>query len=36
MWLALIVAFVAGYSIVSFLARKVKNARDRYPRGRDE
>lgn len=31
MWLALIVAFVAGYSIVSFLARKVKNARDRYP-----
>jgi hypothetical protein len=29
MWLALIVAFIAGYSIVSFLARKVKNARDR-------
>jgi hypothetical protein len=36
MWLALIVAFVAGYSIVSFLARKVKNARDRHPRGGDE
>lgn len=32
MWAALIVAFIAGYSIVSFLARKVKNARDNYPR----
>jgi hypothetical protein len=31
MWAALIVAFIAGYSIVSFLARKVKDARDRYP-----
>lgn len=31
MWAALIVAFIAGYSVVSFLARKVKNARDRYP-----
>lgn len=30
MWAALIVAFIAGYSVVSFLARKVKNARDRY------
>ena len=31
MWVALIVAFVAGYSVVSFVARKVKDARDRYP-----
>ena len=31
MWLALIVAFIAGYSVVSYLARKVKDARDRYP-----
>jgi hypothetical protein len=31
MWLALIVAFIAGYSVVSFVARKVKDARDRYP-----
>lgn len=31
MWTALIVAFIAGYSVVSFLARKVKDARDRYP-----
>lgn len=31
MWAALIVAFIAGYSIVSFVARKVKDARDRYP-----
>ena len=36
MWLALIVAFIAGYSIVSFVARKVKNARDRYPGGPPE
>jgi hypothetical protein len=32
-WLALIVAFIAGYSIVSFVARKVKDARDRSPDG---
>jgi len=31
MWVALIVAFIAGYAVVSFLARKVKDARDRYP-----
>lgn len=31
MWMALVVAFIAGYSIVSFLARKIKDARDRYP-----
>lgn len=31
MWGALVVAFIAGYSVVSFLARKVKEARDRYP-----
>lgn len=31
MWASLIVAFIAGYAIVSFLARKVKDARDRYP-----
>jgi hypothetical protein len=31
MWVALIVAFIAGYSVVSYLARKVKDARDRYP-----
>jgi len=31
MWGALIVAFIAGYSVVSFVARKVKDARDRYP-----
>lgn len=31
MWASLIVAFIAGYSVVSFLARKVKNARDRQP-----
>ena len=31
MWASLIVAFIAGYAVVSFLARKVKNARDRYP-----
>ncbi|HET9528344.1 MAG TPA: hypothetical protein VFO99_19365 [Pyrinomonadaceae bacterium] len=31
MWAALIVASIAGYSIVSFLVRKVKEARDRYP-----
>jgi hypothetical protein len=31
MWAALIVAFIAGYSVVSFVARKVKNARDHYP-----
>ena len=31
MWAALIVAFIAGYSVVSFVARKVKDARDRYP-----
>jgi len=36
MWVALIVAFVAGYSIVSFLARKVKNARDRDPPRHDQ
>ena len=29
MWVAMIVAFVAGYSVVSFVARKVKDARDR-------
>jgi hypothetical protein len=33
MWVALIVAFIAGYAIVSFVANKVKNARDRYPGG---
>lgn len=33
MWAALIVAFIAGYSIVSFVARKVKDARDRHPGG---
>jgi hypothetical protein len=33
MWVALIVAFIAGYAIVSFLARKVKEARDRHPGG---
>jgi hypothetical protein len=31
MWAALIIAFIAGYAIVSFVARKVKDARDRYP-----
>jgi len=31
MWGALIVAFIAGYSVVSFIARKVKDARDRHP-----
>lgn len=31
MWAALVVAFIAGYAVVSFLARKVKDARDRYP-----
>ena len=31
MWVALIVAFIAGYSVVSFVARKVKDARERYP-----
>jgi hypothetical protein len=31
MWGALIVAFIAGYSVVSFVARKVKDARDRDP-----
>ena len=31
MWVALIVAFIAGYSVVSFVVRKVKDARDRYP-----
>ena len=31
MWAALIVAFIAGYAIVSFAARKVKDARDRHP-----
>ena len=31
MWASLIVAFIAGYAIVSFVARKVKDARDRYP-----
>lgn len=31
MWAALVVAFVAGYSVVSFVARKVRDARDRYP-----
>lgn len=31
MWASMIVAFIAGYSVVSFLVRKVKNARDRYP-----
>ena len=31
MWVALIVAFIAGYSVVSYLARKVKEGRDRYP-----
>jgi hypothetical protein len=29
MWAALIVAFIAGYAIVSFLVQKVKDARDR-------
>jgi hypothetical protein len=31
MWAALIVAFIAGYAVVSFVARKVKDARDRHP-----
>jgi hypothetical protein len=31
MWAALVVAFIAGYAVVSFVARKVKDARDRYP-----
>lgn len=31
MWASMIVAFIAGYSVVSFVVRKVKNARDRYP-----
>ena len=31
MWAALIVAFIAGYSVVSFAVRKVKEGRDRYP-----
>ena len=31
MWASLLVAFIAGYAVVSFLARKVKDARDRYP-----
>jgi hypothetical protein len=31
MWVSLIVAFIAGYAVVSFLARKVKDARDRSP-----
>ena len=31
MWGSLIVAFIAGYSVVSFVVGKVKNARDRYP-----
>lgn len=31
MWVALIVAFIAGYAVVSFVARKVKDARDRSP-----
>ena len=34
MWAALIVAFVAGYSVVSFVVRKVKEGRDRYPEPR--
>lgn len=33
MWAALVVAFIAGYSVVSYLARKVKEARDRAPGG---
>ena len=33
MWAALVVAFIAGYAVVSFVARKVKDARDRYPGG---
>jgi hypothetical protein len=33
MWAALLVAFIAGYSVVSFVARKVKDGRDRYPDG---
>ncbi|HTG86618.1 MAG TPA: hypothetical protein VL907_06280 [Pyrinomonadaceae bacterium] len=31
MWAAWIVAFIAGYAVVSFLARKIKEGRDRYP-----
>ena len=31
MWVALLVAFIAGYSVVSFAVRKVKEGRDRYP-----
>jgi hypothetical protein len=34
MWASLIVAFIAGYAIVSFLVQKVKNARDRHPDSR--
>ena len=33
MWAALVVAFIAGYAVVSFVARKVKDARDRYQGG---
>ena len=36
MWASLIVAFIAGYAIVSFVARKVKDARDRYPERQDD
>jgi hypothetical protein len=36
MWAALIVAFIAGYAIVSFAARKVKDARDRHPERKDD
>ncbi len=35
MWASLIVAFVAGYAIVSFVAQKVKDARDRHPNDKD-
>ena len=36
MWAALVVAFIAGYAVVSFLAQKVKDARDRYPEPRKD
>ena len=31
MWVSMIVAFIAGYAVVSFLVRKVRDARDRHP-----
>jgi hypothetical protein len=36
MWAALIVAFIAGYAVVSFLVGKVKDARDRAPEPKND